>query len=557
MEENLLSKTVKDLREMARTLGIPKYYALKKTELVSAISAIIEKSKPVAKPNPQPVIQPVVSQPVVKPAPEVKRKNVLVLHLKDESEPSFEVTGKYCSIDRKLIFKVTYHPVEYETPYDYKKLSRDMDAVCIYCKDETTVKAFLRDNKTFRNASLYYDSGMLYRTYKYVIDSNRLQEEGVTGLKVYNIVNSWHSFRLGLYPNRVYNKTQYYSSLKRNALYRIIKFDEQKFVASGGIATETPENVGAKNLLLECQHWFERFITRIQDCSNGRLLQISGTCYLNAVINGLFLTPATRLYLTDVFNREPKIFKQNLVSLSCPTKDSYTSKDFIMKLFYHLICKSETLKENYDILLQSSGKFFSSNNDSSNKEEFGQGGVSLRTLIRILQSLDIDFGYTSKELVFRIGKMNLQVQLGEQIEFVKRLSHKDVMPEILIFKQLLAEKELAKEIVVQFGIMYTLQFAIIEFYWNDESGVEPSHAVVGIFCDGHPFVFDSNSKMVYANWLNPMELKTDMQPLIDMYTNLATKCYVSYALYMRQDIYERLLANPPTCNLANAVEEDF
>ena len=131
------------------------------------------------------------------------------------------------------------------------------------------------------------------------------------------------------------------------------------------------------------------------------------------------------------------------------------------------------------------------------------------------------------------------------------------MPEILIFKQLLAENELAKEIVVQFGIMYTLQFAIIEFYWNDESGVEPSHAVVGIFCDGHPFVFDSNSKMVYANWLNPMELKTDMQPLIDMYTNLATKCYVSYALYMRQDIYERLLANPPTCNLANAVEEDF
>ena len=65
--------------------------------------------------------------------------------------------------------------------------------------------------------------------------------------------------------------------------------------------------------------------------------------------------------------------------------------------------------------------------------------------------------------------------------------------------------------------------------------------------------------MVYIDWLNLKDLKTNIKPLINYYDHTATVtyCFVSYTVYMRQDKLESLLANPPTCNFANAPEEDF
>ena len=401
---------------------------------------------------------------------------------------------------------------------------------------EMYVLDFVRSYRTFSNATLFSN------TWTKLGDSF-LENSGITGLRIYNIKDI-HTIKK-------------WSVVRKNGTTTLYIPQEDFYLKSD---------------VLECQPWFKYFIGRAFGCSSGRLYQYGGTCYLNTVINGMLLSEGTRMLLFETYNREKDdMVFTSLENLACPIPQTKTSKSYILNLVHNILCKGDKLintGDQHDVLLEASKSIFSSNS-SPDLPNYGDGGVPLFALQKILLSLNIPF----------LLRLPLLSTFGEE-KFVQRcdVTKEDAVDESLGFEEIKSCGDMKtdqSDIIINWhfknprerrsnegqlmfdtnikifdGVEYVLQFGIIQIFLADGNG----HAIVGMICNGIPQIYDSGSNsFIHVDWRfmnvdKSIEMKTS-EIIGKIFDRKVDKAGVLASVYMRKERYDYLKANHVSCNI--------
>lgn len=325
----------------------------------------------------------------------------------------------------------------------------------------------------------------------------------------------------------------------------------------------------AENHTLECQSWFKHYMNKAFDCVSGRLIQLSGTCFLNSVINGLFLSRGIRHLLKQIYDEEPNKDFVPLQELSCPVEQTKSSKKYILNLIDTLIIKKQTMQGKFDILKSAA---------QENYYMTEKGGFNFFTLLEILFSLNISFllklpdyfkvydfdnvnqsNYTqfntlvkpSKEInVKHFAKSGLdeynyfktfvlqQTKLSETdliIDWQPVAVSLSAQHQQFILPEAMTTAEKFKKFE---NVEFVLQFALINIEFEFSN-----HGVVGIFCNKKPVIFDSNNHFYDVDWtrftpgiVNPDHfLEKQLTLIYEEKHGKPLKIKREYTIYMRKN----------------------
>ena len=125
------------------------------------------------------------------------------------------------------------------------------------------------------------------------------------------------------------------------------------------------------------------YINSIFDCGKGRLKQLNGTCYLNAVINGFILSKFTSKFLLNFMSQQPD--RRMYVPFVCPNP---MTEKYLFTIIYNTLCRKESMSEyeDKDMLIDFSKIYYNKEKKWFHKLllKEGEGGSSKSTLLRIL-----------------------------------------------------------------------------------------------------------------------------------------------------------------------------
>lgn len=226
------------------------------------------------------------------------------------------------------------------------------------------------------------------------------------------------------------------------------------------------------NNKLVCQDWFIYFSDVAFGCIKNRILQFSGTCYLNAVVNGIILTSTARKMVLSKMKKLKKDEYDKPLDLDICTKKD---KNYIFRLIYNMICSKVSLKRTkayaQDIILEYSKLY--------TDDPQGQGGFTVDALEELIEMIDPEY--------VTIDYPVLEGSTGNFL-IVYTPSDKKIDDMVIHNKQ-----------------KFILQFAIISF--GTKTG-KTGHAMTGIICDGQYIIYDSNEVMLNIHWPT---LSTDIE----------------------------------------------
>lgn len=287
---------------------------------------------------------------------------------------------------------------------------------------------------------------------------------------------------------------------------------------------------------LSCNEWFKDAMNSMtKKCLKGRLKQFSGTCYLNAVVNGFILSSRARKLVFDKIQHSTpedlKYIKSNV--MTCHTEPK--SERYFLQLFYNTLCKGiKSLTDNdmdrfLDIVKEYS-KLYSI-------DDSGNGGYSDTTLLKIFNWL--------------FGNINL-IRYVNNITYFPISFHEEIPLLILNFEE--RPREIPKLITYRsfenVSYNYHLEFGIIYIVFYDDDGkygsfskhddhyggIVASHAICGIICDGNYIMYDSQNKIYDVDWTS---LNDDNTTSIFSHYGRRAGFYIKCAVYARSDIDTR------------------
>lgn len=440
--------------------------------------------------------------------PTTKQLHILVIQIvNSDFERSFVFSKKYCDLEESIYHKIEFYVQKYnEFSEPLQSKITKCDVLVLYSLSGENVSLWFQNYLSLPKLVMYVfldnqdkDDIEIQENLRSLSFSDEAKEK----TKVILLTTSY-----GFHSGKVLHSEKFDN-------FRVLKYIRDE-----------------ENDKLTCQSWFKYLLGKFSSCS-GYLLQISGTCYMNAILNGFFLTQGCRLLLKEAFNRFPTKFLKELKDFSsetCPYGKQITSQKYILKLIYHFLCKEEKLKlsDTYkqDLFKQASGSFFSSHNDPSKKEEFGQGGSSYKFFISIADALDISWKF---------------------IHDLDYYESKTPLPKLPKDTELLYVNEIQKKISKKITIdnnNYILQFGDITLEF--EGGEK--HAVVGLLCNNVPVIFDSNGYLDFCNWLNAEG--TEIYEIFEKGYSSKIKSIEISPVYLREKKLNKLLKNPPVCNVA-------
>lgn len=225
---------------------------------------------------------------------------------------------------------------------------------------------------------------------------------------------------------------------------------------------------------LICLEWFMYFSNTAFGCISGRLIQVSGTCYLNTIVNGIILSPVMRNFVLDRMKTMIDLDLRPLDASVCDIKDN----TYLYRLLYNMVCSRVSLKDfvyRQDIMVEFSKLY------SENVLEPGQGGRPIPVLKKFLEL--IDGGNIPETLDYKDDGT-----LGWD-----KLSRHN--PNFLVIDFVKWGKTIDKKISYLDSVFH-LQFAAINF----ETKGGGAHVVLGMICDGQYIVFDSNGHSINLDW---------------------------------------------------------
>jgi hypothetical protein len=320
--------------------------------------------------------------------------------------------------------------------------------------------------------------------------------------------------------------------------------------------------------------WFKRYFS-IPPCARGRLTQTTGTCWFNACINLLLISPIFKNLLINLYKdtekEDPKFIKRvnkirfkdyytvdiNIdeiffslikILLIDRNKALYLDEDFVAAIASRVKCLTEEILNSKNISLGFEKKceeFFSIESEKYNKNDIKIGeayssNLSFPIILLIIfqqdyyNSIFLDAFYDcdieNRKILFEFFKngneKNLTTNLEEQSILLKP---------IIIFnfydldKHIEVNKYRAPENIYIYGKSYILHGAIM--YVRTKTG--GGHAICGFVCGGKKYVYDSNNYISDDNW-NEGNIDEYIKKTEYIYT------YEGFVLliYIRSDILE-------------------
>jgi hypothetical protein len=276
-------------------------------------------------------------------------------------------------------------------------------------------------------------------------------------------------------------------------------------------------------------------------CSPFRLIQISGTCYINAIINTLFIPIETRNCLIEMYHqiklkplqKKPRVLSRmfhNISSYFKRKEDPYQLSYYsiakgcgsIDQLFYSLVYRklilNEPIPKNLDImrnfgrLIQEYYCKFYKNNDLYKN--------SLRECKKEIYSCDGGF--------IDLTMITLEKHMYDEYNKIKITYDSRIFNFIPVMT-------IIHEITNQH--MKLVSICLIILFENT------AHAIMGYVCDNIPYLFDSNNFIFQDDWINGKIDNYKKFFMIDRNVE-EIKINCEYLVYVEYDPIENPIENP-------------
>jgi len=199
-----------------------------------------------------------------------------------------------------------------------------------------------------------------------------------------------------------------------------------------------------------------------KNCSRDRLIQFTGTCWLNTILNMFILPNSLKQILIEglsryIINNGENFYKNDEMNKDIFNRDIYHSQENLKKFFFSLLfsCFNKTITFNEDKIIS---KFASMLNTIV--------GPHINNKQRIIRKI-ISFISENKLIVL----INIEDDNNEIIETNKMID----------------------------GIKYVLQSCYIAIEYEDSN---IGHAACGYVCDNDYYIFDSHNYVSIDDWNN-------------------------------------------------------
>jgi len=427
-----------------------------------------------------------------------KERKIIAISI---SENPLQMDKKYCNFQppKEVIFKMHLVQVLNGDTKDFDIFIREnqdiLGEICnrlvIYISNEVNY-----NNLSFKENAVFHVINNLKRfpIYKTIFSNNKdfIFEQDET--------------------NRKYNINKSYNIINTNALYQAV-FSEE---GVNYIEIVIPQYEGN---FLTCQPWFRYYLSTLYSCGKGRLLQKSGTCYLNTVLNAFILSDSLRPIIIEKMKAYVSEFPNSLKYITskltnvvvCPNiygGHNHQRLRYLFRILYNAVCKDERpfprlnkSKYREDILIDASGELFNEaagfgktpERLTRTKQKSGGyiGGKPNMVFKMLLQDLDVSFKqYLLSDLFENVDSIPSVIQTFEMDAITKNTDIVIVRMKNSGLGQLEFTNFLSPN--------YKLESCFITLL--DENKNE-AHSILGFMCDNTPKIYDSDLNVLLdMNW---------------------------------------------------------
>jgi len=284
-----------------------------------------------------------------------------------------------------------------------------------------------------------------------------------------------------------------------------------------------------KSHLVSDTWWYIYFIRSIP-CARGRVLQASGTCWFNTILNTLLLTLPLKEYLGRI--QYSPSFSNYVNMINGTYQFTYHLPHFIRTRLQDNIPQEQTVFNQLIQQSQQNGSFMETFvipfQAFFYRRIHGKLNLDNRVLLelsKLINMMKTDAGFISN-ISRLLSFLQIPCDVYDQIDYSMNELRANVLqstqPFVLI-KLILSDEE---SIPLQIG-NYKLHAAGLR---------SPEHAVAGLMCHDIPYIYDSNNVIAYSNWPDndfsgyyekSMELKNSP---IELYNYIT---YAEFFLYIR------------------------
>ena len=248
--------------------------------------------------------------------------------------------------------------------------------------------------------------------------------------------------------------------------------------------------------------WWYHYFNRTLPCARGRVIQFGGTCWFNTVLNTMLLSTPVKNYLKEtlVYSDSFKPYlKENFNSYN--ELDGYTFT-YTTPETISLLSKDKTTIDTethyHELRKTVSSNIFS---DPFNAFFYGRLHSTLHLDDKVLLSLSkllnpnkMDGGLSSFiHNLFDIMSLPYEYHV---ISFFKRI---DFVPSVLDYLN-----KSTKKFVLIGNYMYCGKDSLplkVGSYHLEAAGINSNgHAIIGLHCNGIPYMYDSNNIIAQSNW---------------------------------------------------------
>lgn len=272
--------------------------------------------------------------------------------------------------------------------------------------------------------------------------------------------------------------------------------------------------------ILGCKWWFKYYLSNVFLCASNRLRQYTGTCYVNAALNGFIMSESTRKQiLLYIHKMNPEILLYIKEPIELTTQIAcvdFRNEAYFFRLFYNAICRKENFTDTlYTLNLPEKTDFF--------KDYFTSSGFSSTIIINMLKFL------TQSEIInIQPSVADPPIDWNPSCPFLVHNIYENIETTPIPFEYIFHD--------VVFDIEFAVLFAIAKFLDNE------NHALLAYRCNGICKIYDSNNYFYDFDWQNPTKEEVDqlLAILKSIYKYPFAYIYTESILFIRQDVKSEL-----------------
>ena len=319
------------------------------------------------------------------------------------------------------------------------------------------------------------------------------------------------------------NELRVLNVIKTGTVYRyeVSNFDFIPFMPLD--KTDDEINLKSNTDRLSCQWWFKRFFSTVFECGKGRLIQFSGTCYINSVMNTLILGEYMKRLIINSINTWASIFTPDEIDMVKRPIDYGVCVDikrikelrerviFYSKIFYNTVCATKSLSRItpvYRDVFKTPAMYYFKGHDAPIDPDAvqGFGGNPGSVLYRILNDLlikayivdaegnfyDMHSGDGDKIFnLFRLANVKYALSRLQKVNLPDPTDEN--YPDVIVFfnYQYGDEPRQIPKLPSNFALETASLSSRIKITSPDGSISDTGHIVTGFICDGYYKIFDS------------------------------------------------------------------